>query len=166
MNTVFTSWPAARLTARRGAKRNLPMCTAVAAAIILVCMIGSVAEADDPPMDRVVHSGSGSIACGQVFSNNIEGAAGYNFDEAAFFVWAQGWMSAMNMALTYVAGSEAMTDLSASSHMAQKAYIRAFCSNNPLKPYYLAVEALLDEMREKQGQRDWRKMLSRHQLAG
>ena len=116
---------------------------AIAAAIILVCL-ASATEAEEFYM-----MGPGAQTCGQFGQSYAEYTQRW---EIAVFVWAQGYMSGLNAPMLF---SNSTTDLNAMSQDNQMAYIRTFCSNNPLKSYSEAVLDLYQDMRRAQGLPRW-----------
>jgi hypothetical protein len=64
--------------------------------------------------------------------------------ERHFFSWAQGWMSGFNMA--FDGDGKQIFDLSAKTIQEQQIFIRSYCDENPLMPYYRAVRELLSSL--------------------
>ncbi len=119
---------------------------AIAAAIVLVCL-ASAAKAEEP----FFITGPGAATCGRFHE---EYAKDWEI-EAFFFSWGQGWMSAMNLALSVKAGRPSATYLGAISMEEQMLYVRVYCEENPLKSYENAFIDLYDSMRRAQGLRGW-----------
>jgi hypothetical protein len=89
---------------------------------ILLVAGTSLARADDGAMSR----GAGATTCakfGAAYGKNPEAV------ELVFFPWAQGFMSASNIALA-LAGSKQYRDLGGATEP-QQAKIRAYCRENP-----------------------------------
>ena len=87
--------------------------------------------------------GAGTLSCakfGQAYKLNPE-----TF-EAIYFAWAQGYLSRDNLQRTVDDGN--FVDLLSPTYPTndQKAYIRRFCDQNPLKSYFDAVIALHNHM--------------------
>lgn len=72
--------------------------------------------------------------------------------ETAFFTWAQGFMSAINMVLL---GREHQrsTNLALWDVERQRRHIRSYCAANPSRAYDEGVFDLFDTMRKEQGLR-------------
>ena len=97
---------------------------------LAIAMTASVCHAD------MVMMGIGTFTCGQ-FGNQY--AQDPDATENAYFAWAQGFMSSMNM--TMVTGpAKSYHDLE-TPVTSQKSQLRAYCNAHPLAGY---AEAVLD----------------------
>jgi len=81
--------------------------------------------------------GPGVVSCGKFLTDVKLGTM--------YFLWAQGYMSALNLA--YV-GPETATDLSDAA--GQESWLKNYCEENSLDLYIEAVQSLWIELRKKQ----------------
>jgi hypothetical protein len=111
-------------------------------AIIALAMIltAGVANAQPPKAAMGLSAmGFGTSTCA-MFNNSYRGL------EETYFVWAQGFMSGMNFALSIDPTGGRYADLSAKSISEQKTYIRLYCHNHPSDAYLQAVLNLYSEL--------------------
>jgi len=92
--------------------------------------------------DKAVMAGAGSTSCGQYLEFKQEGEMFGN----AYFSWAQGFMSAVNLNFL---GEGNKTDLSDTA--GQEKWLENYCNENPLEIYSTAVVMLWTALRSMQG---------------
>ena len=110
-------------------------------AIIAFCAI-AVETAAGEPQALLMGAGIGTCAeFAQSYSRDPEGTM------AVYFSWAQGFMSAMNIARR--AGNKSTRDLNGMPLSSQHERLRYFCSQKPPdEPFYSALKDLLDLLPE------------------
>jgi hypothetical protein len=90
------------------------------------------------PAENIVVSGVGTFSCGQLAKDY---AAVSNMDiEGVWFMWAQGFMSGLNMKMGI--DQHQYRNLGAMTIEEQKRFLRNFCDQHPLKDFQDAVFAL------------------------
>ena len=85
--------------------------------------------------------GIGAYTCGQ-FSKQYGDTGGTV--EHDYFIWAQGFMSGNNSLMKGDAGQT--VDLTAETEDDQRLFLRHYCSDHPLMEFYIAVEALYQQL--------------------
>jgi hypothetical protein len=117
----------------------------VAALSALVLLAEGAASAQ--PQTDTAEMGLGANSCArysEMYQNDPAST------ETAFFTWAQGFMSAINMVLL---GREHQrsTNLALWDLARQRQYIRSYCAANPSRAYDEGVFDLFAAMRKEQG---------------
>jgi len=95
--------------------------------------------ADD---DKVLMTGAGSTSCGQYLEFKQEGEMFGN----AYFSWAQGFMSAVNLNFLSEGNTTDLSDIAG-----QDKWLENYCNENPLETYSAAVVRLWNALRSMQG---------------
>ena len=103
-------------------------------------MVTNPAAPDERPTIIV---GAGAASCGKF----IAGTEGDDKFRAAYFFWAQGFLSGLNY--KYFLNWASATNLS--GYAAMKIWIKNYCEENPLDSYGVATEKLWHELRVRQG---------------
>ncbi|MGO8920470.1 MAG: hypothetical protein ACLQJR_31635 [Stellaceae bacterium] len=112
-----------------------------------VFLTGGAASAQQPKDYAEMGLGVNSCATfGAMYKNDPSAA------ETAFFTWAQGFMSAMNLVLLG-RDHEPSTNLALWDRERQRQHIRSYCAANPSLAYDEGVFDLFDSMRKEQGMR-------------
>ena len=116
-----------------------------AALFAAVFLAAAAASAQQPKDSAEMGLGVNSCARFNAMYQNDSAAT-----ETAFFTWAQGFMSAVNMVLL---GKEHQrsTNLALWGAERQRRYIRSYCTANPSRAYDEGVFELLEAMRKEQG---------------
>jgi hypothetical protein len=111
--------------------RNLAIIAAVTAAL------STPVIAKEP----VLQMGAGYTTCGQ-YAKNYKSIG--KVADFAYFEWAQGFMSAVNLARIY---NHAETkDLNSMPVENQWRWLRSYCDKHPLAEYYEGVKELFDNL--------------------
>lgn len=129
-------------------KRALGACCLVAAGFLTVLAQDVTAQTK--------RTGIGSTTCAQFTANHRESPKD---TETAFYSWAMGVMSGMNISLRE---ERANLEPHNFGSKAQKEYIRHFCEDRPSALYVEAVRDLYDTLRKKQSLPPWQFSRQRH----
>jgi len=92
--------------------------------------------------DKTVMTGAGSTSCGQYLEFKQEGEMFGN----AYFSWAQGFMSAVNLNFLSEGNTTDLSDIAG-----QEKWLENYCNENPLETYSAAVVRLWNVLRSMQG---------------
>ena len=92
---------------------------------------------------KLAVAGAGAASCGKFIAVNDESS------RRLFFMWAQGFLTGLNMQHIFEQSNLGSTDLQ--DHNGQKLWLENFCRENPLESYWIAVTTLWQTLREKQG---------------
>lgn len=123
--------------------------------LVCACSLAfsAAAAADD---GGVFTFGMGHAPCGE-FAKAYQGDP--ETVELAFYSWAQGYMSGLNIVALANQGRSGTTDLGAMPVEKQRSFLRSYCDKHPLADYMQAVHELFKTMRDDQGLPEWAKKL-------